>query len=336
MAANPLARAAVIAASLAMNAAASAGVPSLIAGLHAGDELRYAYTLTTEEVTSITGKTGPESLPTRVVSNQTVFLTCKVTAETTASDIMEVTFDNVAVSMQAGDVSVGVDAGSPTIPDEKANPGSHDLYAWFHPLVSAKLTLNIAPGSGEITSITGGEDLLKGVGGPHLARYVDPDLFRANFGCIFQLKSNSQMPPPGQKWYTKTTVYARGVKAPVWETRWVEGEEGGIADIRSLVKASAKPEDSTKVSVFFRSVDSSGDRWWDTTKGRLTKAVISQTIQTRFQIGEPGAGGVGVLQDSDLSCRSALEIIETPPAKPAGGAAQRPPPPPAPEPKKTP
>lgn len=303
---------------LAMNAPALAGVPSLIAGLHMGDEVRYAYTLTTEELTSITGKTGPESRPMRTVSTQTVFIAFKVTAETTALTIVEATFENAAVSMQAGDTAVAIDAGARTPPGEDASPGARDLYAWFHPLVGAKLTLNIAPGSGEITSITGGDELLKGVGGPHLRRYVDPDLFRANFGCVFQLKSNSPMPPPGQKWYIKAHAYGRGAKAPVWETRVVESETGSVATIKSVVKASAKPEDSAKAAVFFRGVNADGSYWWDTARARLNKAVRSETIQTRYEVGaEAGKPGSGVHQDSDLICRSALELIEKPVATPA-------------------
>ena len=303
---------------LSLCATSLAGVPSLITPLRLGDEFRFSYTLSTEEVTSITGKTGPESQPTRVLSTQTVFIAFKVTAETTALSIVEVTFENAAVSMQTGDMRIAIDAGAAAALGEDAQPGSRDLYAWFHPLVGAKLTLNIAPGSGEITSITGGEELLKGVGGPHLRRYLDPDLFRANFGCIFQLKSNSPMPPPGQKWYAKTHAYGRGVKAPVWETRSVESEEGSIARISAVVKASAKPEDSAKASVFFRSVSAEGTYSWDTLRARLTKAVRSETIQTRYEIGpDKGTAGAGVRQDSDLTCRSALEAIDKPAAKDA-------------------
>jgi hypothetical protein len=323
-------------ATLVLTTHALAGVPSLIAGLHTGDELRYQYTLSTEETTSLTGKTGPESLPARVVSMQNVVVSFKVTADTTALDIVEATFESANVAMETGDVSVSVDAGAPAAPDDKAPAGARDLYAWFHPLVGAKLTLNISPGSGEITTITGGEDLLKGVGGPHLRRYLDPNLFRANFGCIFQLKSNSQMPPPGQKWYVKTHAYGRGVIAPVWETRSVEFEEGGVATIKGTVKASAKPEDSTKASVFFRGVDADASYLWDTMRGRMRKASRAESIQTRYEIGAKEgvvSGGTGVRQDSDLTCRSSLEIVEKPQAKTetpkdAGGAS--------PEPKKTP
>lgn len=296
---------------------ALAGVPSLIAGLHRGDELRYIYTLTTDETIALSGTSGPDAVPMRAVSKQTVGVVFRVTADTTATNIVEATFETVRISMEAEGMKFEVDVNA-RAPDEWASAAARDAYGWFRPLVGATLTLNIAPGSGEITTVRGGDETLKaaGAGSGHLRRYLDADLFRAAFGPVFQLKSNSVMPPPGEKWYIKAHVYARGAKAPVWETRRVELVEGDVANIKALTRASAKPEEGAKSSVFFRAVDTSADLWWDTVRGRLTKAKGTATIATRFDrlAGAAGAAGA-VLQDSDLLCTWTLEMTE--PAKPA-------------------
>ncbi len=303
---------------LLMPRVARAGVPSLIAGLHRGDELRYIYTLTTDETISLTGKTGLDAVPVRAVSKQSVGVVFRVAADTTAMTIVEATFETVKVGMEAEGMSFDVDVAA-AAPDDKAGgatAAARDVHGWFRPLVGAKLTLNIAPGSGEITTVQGGEETIKaaGAGAGHVRRYLDAELFRAAFGPVFQLKSNSSMPPAGERWYIKTHAYARGAKAPVWETRWVELVEGDVANVRGLTHASAKPEDAPKSRVFFRGVDTSTNFWWDTLRGRLTKAKGSATIGTRFdRVGGVSGGGAvdgAVMQDSDLLCSWTLEMVE--------------------------
>jgi hypothetical protein len=320
--------------------AALADVPSLIARMHRGDELRYTYTLTTDETISLTGRTGLDAVPVRAVSNQAIGVVFRVTADTTAMNIVEATFETVKVGMEVEGLKFDVDVNA-AAPDEKATQASRDVYGWFKPLVGVKLTLNVAPGSGEITTVQGGEDALKaaGTGAGHLRRFLDAELFRATFAGVFQLKSNSSMPPPGEKWYVKTHVYARASKAPVWETRSVEVVEGDIATVKGLTHASAKPEDSAKAKVFFKSVEAATTYTWDTLRGRMTKAQGSQTIGTRFDRAG-GASGVdgALMQDSDLACRWTLEMVE--PAKtvthPTPKLAEKPSEPAAAEPKKGP
>jgi hypothetical protein len=317
-------------AALALSTHTFAGVPSLIAGLHTGDELRYTYALTIDETISLTGKTGLDAVPIRTVSTQTVIVAFRVIADTTATDIVEATFESVKVGMDTEGMKFDVDAGAPL--DDKASDPARQVYGWFHPLVGTKLTLNVSPGSGEVNTVQGGEEALKasGAGSPHLQRYLDPSLFRAAFGPVFQLKSNSSMPPPGDRWYVKPQLYARGVKAPVWETRSVEVVEGDIANIRGISHASAKPEDAPKTKVFFRGVDTTIDYWWDTVRGRLTKTQGTATIGTRFDRAGASANAAGsMMQDSDMLCTWTLELIETDKSivhripKPASPAAPR-------------
>ena len=287
--------------------AASAGVKSLIAGLRNGDEMRYTFSLHAEESTMVKDKPG---VGTQTVNTETVGVLIRVKAETTALDIVEVVYESFHITMDSPLGKLDLDLGG-TPPDGTAAPLAHELYDKLHGLVGLVITLNIAPGSGEISTMHGGEELLKAPGAPVFRRYVDPDLFRTTWGDVFQLKSNSMMPPPGDPWYVKAPIlaYGRAGKTSVWETRKVETVLADIATIKGEVRATGNPEDAGTAAVFFKSISSDCIYKWDTFRSRLLSATRNEAISTRSERGN-------IMYDSDLLAKSTLEFVPPGSVKP--------------------
>ena len=310
---------------MAASASSSFGdVKSLIAGLHTGDEMRYTFNIRCGETSVPRGTTG---VGIETVTTESVGMVVRAKADTTALDIVEVAFESYKVSLDFGQGKTEIDLGGPA-PDEKAPALARELYDKYHPLLGTVLTLNVSPGSGEITTFHGGEDLLKSPGGSALRRYVDPDLFKGRFGEIFQLKSNSMMPPPGNPWYVQGHVmaFAHVAKCPVWETRVVENMEADVAKITGTTHATGDQGDAAKGAVFVKSVIADTAYKWDTMRGRLVSLKRSESISTSFSRGS-------VPFDSDLVSTSTLELVapesKTKPATPASAPPLPPPPSPA-------
>ena len=129
-------------------AGAMAGNKSLIAGLSTGDELRYTFTLSTDETTSMTGKVGAG---TRSTATETVGILVRVKADTKVLDIVEIVYESFRISMDTDKGKVEMDLAGPE-PDAQAPPRVRDVYAKLHGLVGTVITINVTPGSGEITT----------------------------------------------------------------------------------------------------------------------------------------------------------------------------------------
>jgi hypothetical protein len=296
--------------------AARAEDKSLIATMRIGDEIRYTFHVQCDETKSVKGR---PSAGTETITTEDVGMVLRVKAVTTALNIVELTFESYKVSMDSGQGKVQIDLGGPQ-PDDKGSPIARDLYGKLHGLVGTVLTLNTAPGSGEITMFQGGEQLLASPGGPALRRYLDPDLFKSRFGTIFQLKSNSAMPQPGQPWYVQGHVFtfAHMAKTPVWETRTVEGMEADIAKVTGATHASGNPADAAKSPVFMKGVIADSVYKWDTVAGRLVSATRNEVINSSSE-------RTGVSYDSDLVSKSTLElVVPAPKAKTSAPAAAKP------------
>ena len=300
---------------LATAGGASAGVKSLIAGLRTGDEMRYEYSLRCEESAMVVGKVG---VGTQTINTETVGVLIRVKAETTALDIVEVVYESFRITMDSPLGKLELDLAGPP-PNGAAIPGAHELYDKLRPLVGVVLTLNIAPGSGEITTMRGGEHLLTAPGAPVFRRYIDPALFRTTWGDVFQLKSNSAMPPPGEPWYVNAPIlaYGRAGKTSVWETRKVDNVLADIATIKGEVRATGNPAEASKNAVFFKSISSDRVYKWDTFRGRLLATTRNEAINTRYE-------RAGTMYDSDLIAKSSLEFVPTAPAKPAASPTPTP------------
>ena len=143
-----------------------------------------------------------------------------------------------------------------------------------------------------------------------LRRYVDQDLFRTLVGPIFQLKSNSWAPPPGEPWYVQWNVfaYAHPGKITVWETRTVDNVLADITTVKATTRATGNPEDASKGPAFFKSISAEATYKWDLVRGRLTSAARTETISSRFTRADH-------LYDSDLIVKSTLAPASPVPAK---------------------
>jgi hypothetical protein len=280
---------------------ARAGERSLIAGFHAGDEVRYTFTVRGDETTSITGKTG---MGAQANSTETVGVLFRCKADTIPLCILDVVYESFHISMDTPQGKVDLDVGGPA-PDASASELARDVYRNLHGIVGTTVTLNTAPGSGEITAFRGGEQLLKTPGASVLRRYLDKDLFTATFGPILQLKSNSSSPPPGEKWYVKRNIfaYAHPGKTPIWETRMVDNVLADIATIKGAMLANATGEVSDKTPAFFRNVSGNVVYTWDLSRGKLLSANRTEVINSRFLSDK-------VLKESDLITKSSLELVK--------------------------
>lgn len=303
---------------MAMAHAARGGDKSLIAGLTTGDEIRYTYTARNEETAGITGKPG---FGAHSVSTETVGLLVRCKADTVALRIIEVVIESFRVTLESPMGKADVDLGGP--PPAESEPAiARELYKSMHPIVGLTLTLNTAPGSGDITQFSGGEALLKSSGASLLRRYLERDYFTATFGPIFQLKSNSAAPPPGQEWWMQRHIfaYAHGGKSSVWETRVVETVVADISTIKGKTRAIGNPEGSEKAAVFFKSITGEVVYKWDMARSRLLSATRTESIASRFDTN-------GMLRESDVITKSTLEMV-LPGAKasdkPAGKPVEKP------------
>lgn len=291
---------------LAMVHAAPAGDKSLIAGFTTGDEVRYTYTARNEETAGITGKPG---FGAHSVSTETVGLLVRCKADTVALRIIEVVIESFRITLELPVGKADVDLGGP--PPAESEPAiARELYKSMHPIVGLTLTLNTTPGSGDITQFSGGDALLKSAGASLLRRYLERDYFTATFGPIFQLKSNSAAPPPGQEWWMQRHIfaYAHGGKSSVWETRVVETVVADISTVKGKTRATGNPEGSEKAAVFFKSITGDVVYKWDMVRSRLLSATRTESIASRFDSN-------GMLRESDVITKSTLEMV-TPAAKP--------------------
>ncbi len=290
----------------------AAGERSLIAGFHTGDEVRYTFTARGNETTSLTGQTGAgaHSLSTEKVG---VLIRCK--AETVPLIILEVVYETFSISLDSPQGNVEVDLGGPA-PGPDAPQLSQDLYRHLHGIAGTTLTINIAPGSGEITRFQGGEALLKTQGASVLRRYLDRDLFSSTFGPIFELKPNSVSPPPGEKWYVQRHIfaYAHPGKSPVWETRLVDNVLADIATIKGSTRASGDPAGAEKAPAFFKTVNGESTFVWDLVRGRLISGTRTDVVNSRFVQDKAN-------KDSDLIVKSELEIVKPGDPKPVPASA---------------
>jgi hypothetical protein len=297
-------------------APAWAGEKSLIAGFRTGDEVRYAFNVSNDETTSIAGKTGVGA---QSLSTEKVVLVVRCKAETIPLCILEVVYESFHIELDTPSGRVEVDLGA-AAPDAGAPQLARDLYQHLHGIVGTTLTINTAPGSGEITQYRGGEQLLKTPGTSVLRRYVDKELFTATFGPILQLKSNTASPPPGQEWWVQRNVfaYAHPGKTPIWETRVVDNVLADIATIKGTMRATGNAEGSEKAPALFKSVSGNAVYTWDLFRGRLVSVNRTEVINSRFAADK-------ATKDSDLVSKSTLTLVP-PPVKAADAPTTRPPP----------
>lgn len=303
-----------VAAVLLVVSAAQAGDKSLIAPFTTGDEARYTYTARNEETAGLTGNPG---LGANSISTETVGLVVRCKADTTALRIFEVTCESFRLTLDSPLGKVDVDLGG-AAPGDDANPLAREIYKTMHGIVGLTLTLNTAPGSGDITMFRGGEELLKTSGGGLLRRYLDRDYFTATFGPIFQLKSNSAAPPPGQEWWMQRHIFGfgHGGKSSVWETRVVETVLADIATVKGTTRATGNPEGSEKAAVFFKSITGEVVYKWDMARSRLLSATRTESIASRYTTND-------MMRESDVITKSTLEFVK-PGAKTPEKAAEKP------------
>ncbi len=280
---------------------ARAGDKSLIAAITNGDEMRYTYTARNDETSGITGNPG---LGAASVSTETVGLVIRCKADTTALRIIEVTYESFRLTLDSPVGKLDIDLGGPA-PGSDATPLAREIYASMHGIVGLTLTLNTAPGSGDITLFHGGEALLKSTGIGLLRRYLERDYFTATFGPIFQLKSNSAAPPPGQEWWMQRHIFAlpHAGKTSVWETRVVETVLADISTIKGKTRATGNPEGSEKAAVFFKSITGDVVYKWDMFRSRLLSATRTESVASRFTTNS-------LLRESDVKTTSTLEFVK--------------------------
>ena len=293
--------------------AARAGDKSLIAALNNGDELRYTYTARNDETSGITGNPG---LGAASVSTETVGLVIRCKADTTALRIIEVTYESFRLTLDSPAGKLDIDLGGPS-PGSDATPLAREVYASMHGIVGLTLTLNTAPGSGDITLFHGDDGLLKSTGVGLLRRYLERDYFTATFGPIFQLKSNSAAPPPGQEWWMQRHIFslAHAGKTSVWETRVVETVLADISTVKGKIRATGNPEGSEKAAVFFKSITGEVVYKWDMFRSRLLSVTRTESVSSRF-------ASNALLRETDVKTTSTLEFVKPAPKRPEPAAQQ--------------
>lgn len=225
-----------------------------------GTEASYTLAIDAQNEATRTGSAEPQ----KQHINQEIGLRLKVNdvdAEKGAK--VDLTYDSFKLKVDGGPMPIEFDSATPAEKDE-GNP----VAGAFRPLVGTTLHL-IIDKDGNVTDVTGGEELAQGIAGQALSGYVTSGGVRGLLGPIFSTRQTKGEASVGETW-TYEDVMPNSVigQMKIVSNHTLKSVDGGNANIDLAGNIDFKPAEGGP-TITLKEGTYNGNYVWDTKAGML-------------------------------------------------------------------